>query len=419
MKSVVYLQSGLCNHNTRNRFQLIIYVEIFCPMDVFLTVMQIFALTVAGMSHALLGSIKVPLAKRLKINEDRVGGLLSAFGFTTIPMAFAAGIFADTFGRQLVISVALLMLICSVLVLSNARRYTSTLVAVLLLGVGWSALVNVLNVLQGDAFLPIFREGAPLSSAMNFGDFIFGMGAFLMPIFTAYLLQRIHFRNTFLSFALLLCIPLILIFLVDWTPLTIVTTEYMDSGIGTLLSDHKVLILCLAFFFYVGIEACTALWATTLMVNQGLTVPKATRYLSVFWLTFTAARLIAAFAMPAGKDMAVLAALAVGCILCTVLLARSGSSKTTLVGIVAIAAVMAPIFPILIAQLLEYVNTEIGPELGGRSVGLFFSIGGFGWALLPLMVGKVAERFSVQKAFYVLACSAACLTTLVLIVSSA
>ena len=62
-------------------------------MDVFLTTMQILALTVAGMCHALLGSVKVPLAKKLQINEDKVGGLLSAFGFTTIPMAFAAGIF--------------------------------------------------------------------------------------------------------------------------------------------------------------------------------------------------------------------------------------------------------------------------------------------------------------------------------------
>ncbi len=380
--------------------------------------MQIIALTVAGMSHALLGSIKVPLAKKLSINEGRVGGLLSAFGFTTIPMAFAAGIFADTFGRQLVISVAFIILISSVLVLSSAKKYLSALIAVLLLGVGWSALVNVLNVLQGSAFLPIFREGAPLSSAMNFGDFIFGMGAFIMPIASAYLLRKIQFRKTFISFAMLVCVPLILVFLVDWQPLTVATVEDLNLGIGTLLTDKKVLILCLAFFFYVGIEACTALWATTLMINRGMTVHKATTYLSVFWLTFTAARLIAAFSMPSGKDIPVLTALAIGCIICTVVLAISKSSRTTLVTLIAIALVMAPIFPILIAQLLGYVNSDLGSELGGRSVGLFFSIGGFGWALVPLVVGKAAERSSVQKAFYVLAGSAACLTILVLLVGT-
>jgi fucose permease len=387
-------------------------------MDFSLTTMQILALTVAGMCHALLGSIKVPLAKKLQINEDRVGGLLSAFGFTTIPMAFAAGIFADTFGRQLVITVALLMLISSVLVLSSTRKYLSAVVAVLLLGVGWSALVNVLNVLQGSAFLPIFKEGAPLSSAMNFGDFIFGMGAFVMPMASAYMLLKVQFKKTFLIFALLICIPLVLVFFVDWQPLTVSTAENLDLGIGTLMSDKKVLILCLAFFFYVGIEVCSALWATTLMINRGVTVGKATTYLSVFWLTFTAARLIAAFTMPAGKDMFVLTLLAIGCIICTLVLATSKASKTTLIAVVAIALIMGPIFPILIAQLLGYVNSEIGPELGGRAVGLFFSIGGFGWALLPLLVGKAAEKFSVQKAFYILATSAACLTTLVLVVGA-
>ncbi|NND07278.1 MAG: MFS transporter [Saprospiraceae bacterium] len=387
-------------------------------MDVYLTVMQIFGLTVAGMCHALLGSVKVPLAKKLQIKEDRVGGLLSAFGFTTIPMAFAAGIFADAFGRQLVIITAFLMLIASLLVLSRASKYASALVAVLLLGVGWSALVNVLNVLQGDAFLPLFRDGAPLSSAMNFGDFIFGMGAFIMPIASAFMILKIQFRKTFISFAFLIAMPLLFVFLVDWQPLIIESAENSSLGIGTLLADQKVLILCLAFFFYVGIEACTALWATTLMIDQGMSIRRATTFLSVFWLTFTAARLVAAFLMPAGMDIPVLKALALGCILCTVVLALSRSELTTLITIIIIALVMAPIFPILIAQLLGYVNTELGPELGGRSVGLFFSIGGFGWALAPLLLGKVAIRFSVQKAFFVLASSAICLTILVVMAAT-
>jgi predicted MFS family arabinose efflux permease len=49
-------------------------------MDQMLTLMQIAALTIAGMCHALLGSIKVPLARKLEIDETRVGGLVSVFG---------------------------------------------------------------------------------------------------------------------------------------------------------------------------------------------------------------------------------------------------------------------------------------------------------------------------------------------------
>ena len=56
-------------------------------MDLNLTVMQALALAIAGMCHALIGSVKVPLAKQLDIPESRVGGLVSIFGFTLIPMA--------------------------------------------------------------------------------------------------------------------------------------------------------------------------------------------------------------------------------------------------------------------------------------------------------------------------------------------
>ena len=54
-------------------------------MDPMLTLMQIAALVVGGMCHALLGSVKVPLARRLAIDEARVGGLVSLFGFAMIP----------------------------------------------------------------------------------------------------------------------------------------------------------------------------------------------------------------------------------------------------------------------------------------------------------------------------------------------
>ena len=61
-------------------------------MDQMLTLMQIAALTIAGMCHALLGSIKVPLARKLEIDETRVGGLVSVFGFTVAGQRAISGV---------------------------------------------------------------------------------------------------------------------------------------------------------------------------------------------------------------------------------------------------------------------------------------------------------------------------------------
>src|SRR4051812_42947975 len=101
-----------------------------------LTLMQIAALAVAGMCHALLGSIKVPLARKLSIDEARVGGLDSVFGFTLIPMVLAAGFLVDAFGKQAVLSGGFVLLFVSLAMLSRLRSYRMALLAVLVLGTG-------------------------------------------------------------------------------------------------------------------------------------------------------------------------------------------------------------------------------------------------------------------------------------------
>src|SRR5688572_29311141 len=151
-------------------------------MDHMLTLMQVAALAVAGMCHALLGSVKVPLAAKLAIDEARVGGLVSVFGFTLIPMVLAFGFLVDAFGKQVVLGGGFGLLIVSMILLARLKSYPLALVAVLLLGTGWSALVNVLNVTSPPAFLPPEEIKDRTSYAMNMGDFVFGMGSFLTPL---------------------------------------------------------------------------------------------------------------------------------------------------------------------------------------------------------------------------------------------
>ncbi len=123
-------------------------------MDTMLTVMQVAALAIAGMCFALLGSVKLPLARKLKIDEGKVGGLVSVFGFTLIPMVVAAGFLVDFLGQQAVLGGGFVLVILSLVLLAHSRRYSGALLAVLILGTGWSALVNVLNVTSPPAFVP-------------------------------------------------------------------------------------------------------------------------------------------------------------------------------------------------------------------------------------------------------------------------
>ncbi len=402
-------------------------------MDLNLTVMQALALAIAGMCHALIGSVKVPLAKQLDIDESRIGQLISVFGFTLIPMAFAAGYFADEVGRNPVVEVGFILVILSVIVLATLKSYKMALVSILLLGTGWSALVNVLNALQGPAFLSredVKAENLPF--AMNLGDFIFGMGAFIMPIVITFMIKNVGLKKTFVSFAAVVAVPLVLCFSIDLDTYvdefdslkkTAATNEVIDNettdtpqefGYADLFGDAVVMLCCLAFFFHVPVEACVGAWATTLMMDRGTKEAKATGLLSVFWLSFTVSRLIAALTLPAGSHEVAIIGFATVLLAVVYGLIESKKANTTNVLVIAAGLILGPIFPILIAFLVGHVDVS----LQGRAIGLFFCIGGIGWAMVPFLVGRQAVKSGLQKSFYIVAsCVVGLMVSTIILVS--
>jgi len=379
-------------------------------MDPMLTAMQVAALAVAGMCHALLGSVKVPLAKKLEIDEARVGGLVSVFGFTLIPMVLVFGFLVDAAGKQAVLAGGFVLLIAAMVLLARLRSYPLALVAVLLLGTGWSALVNVLNVTSPPAFLPPEDFKTRMSYAMNMGDFVFGMGAFLTPLFVAALLRKLNLSSTLLILASFAILPVILGLGVDWNARQLLSqaSGTVAGGLGTLLSDPIVWLCCLAFFFHVPIEAAVAAWATTLMTSKGVKEGVASTLLSIFWLTFMGSRLMVALTLPKGWDTTLITCMAALCVVFTFGIFLSRRAWVTCAMVVLAGCILGPIFPTLIAVLLSHLPQP----LHGRAVGIFFCIGGIGWTAIPILIGAYAKRTSVQQAFLIATGSAVMLTLL-------
>ena len=419
-------------------------------MDWMLTLMQTAALATAGMVHALLGSVKVPLARKLEIDEARVGGLVSVFGFTLIPMVLAAGFLVDAFGKQAVLGLGFVLVSTSLVVLAQLSTFRVAVIAVLVLGSGWSALVNVLNVLSPPAFLTAeeLAAGNRTAFAMNMGDFIFGMGAFITPLLLAFLIRKIGLNRSFYSLVVPAVAALLLGLGVDWENLGApnpapkveaavegggepasagaeaeaeeekaaasaepAPSKTVVEGLVTLLSDSIVWLCCLAFFCHVPVEASVAAWATTLMMDKGVTESRASTFLSIFWLAFMGSRLITAIFLPVGADEILVVAMAVLCIVFTTGLVLSRGPELTCILVVVAGLVLGPIFPTLIAMLFDHVS-DIDANLLGRAVGLFFCIGGIGWTAIPVLIGAYAKRTSVQRSFVITIFSASLLTAL-------
>jgi fucose permease len=375
--------------------------------------MMVAALLVAGMGVAVLGSIKVPLAQRLHMDEARVGGLVSIFGFVMMLVILSAGFLTDHVGKQGVLISGSALFGVSLLLLAWARDYALAFVAVVLLGGAWSLLINVGNVLTPLAF------SGGMAYATNLANVFFGLGAFLTPLLVAYLVGRASLPVAVSVLAVAAVIPAVLATGVDFAALAPATENgpatngASGPGLAALLADPLMWLCGLALFFYAPLEASMGAWTTTYLGGLGMSQRAASGWLSGFWLCYMVARLATAFGLPPGQEnvlILVLALASVGILLGIVFCRTPAMATLTVLGA---GLVFGPIFPTLMAVLLGH----FAPSVHGRAVGVFFTIGGVGWTLIPILLGAYARRTSVQRGFAIAVVAAVglCVVALLLV----
>src|SRR5262245_36853159 len=218
--------------------------------------MMVAALLVSGMGVAVLGSVKVPLAKRLLMDEARVGGLVSIFGFVLGPVILTAGFVTDHIGRQAVFMAGSVLFAASLLLLTAARKYPMALAAVLLMGAAWAMLINVSNVLTPLAFA---GEPPNIPRATNLANVFFGLGAFLTPLAVAFLVARSSLTMAVGMLAVFSALPAALALGVNLQAPAVPAVE--SAGFGSLLRDPVMWLCGLAMIFYTPLEASLGAWA--------------------------------------------------------------------------------------------------------------------------------------------------------------
>jgi fucose permease len=368
-----------------------------------MTRLQVFlglALPLLGLVYALLGSLKLSLADRLGLDEGRVGRLVAGFGFMVGPTIMACGFLTDALGSKGVFLAGMAAIALAVFLLARGRSYAAAAVAVLLLGAGWSATVNVGNVLMRISVAP-----EHLTRALNFYEFIFGFGAFVAPFLVGALLRGLGYGRGLSLLAALMLAPVVLAVGVDMRAGEGATSPAAVASLSSLFTSRTFWIAGLAFLFYVPIESSVAGWATTLVTKQGPGGERAASIaLSGFWLAFMGSRLLVSATGVHGKELLFLLLLALACVALTVaLVAARGRAAMTAV-VVLCGAVCGPVFPTLIGVYLAGVD----PSLMGRAVGFFFAFASIGWTALPACIGAVARRTgSIQRGFGVAVASAA------------
>ena len=347
---------------------------------------------VFGVVLALLGSVKLPLAARLGMDEARVGGLLSALNLALIPMMLLSGILIDGLGGRVVLIGGSLVTGLAVFSLAMSRTFAGSLYAIMLVGAGGACISTASVKLMPLAF---FGETNPAPS-LNLGNVFFGLGALVTPALADLLLRALGFRRAVAVLAVVCLLPALAALL---TPAQAFTLPDSDAGDLAGVLENPILWLAgLVFLLYSPLEGALGTWATTYLTQIGYRERRAALLLSGFWLAFLGGRLVVSYlqqrVLPEHSEawlilfLAVLGAVVLGN------LAGTQNRGSAAWGLLLAGAILGPIFPTLVGILFR--NVKVAEQ--GTAYGAMFAIGATGSLFLAPLFGAYARRRTVRMA---------------------
>ena len=239
---------------------------------------------VFGIVLALLGSIKLSLAKWAGIDEVKVGALLAALNLAFIPMMLCSGFLIDVAGVRWIVAAGSIITSLGLFCLGRARGFPSVFWSVLLTGAGGACLTTGSAVLMPAAF---FAERYP-AAAVNLGSIFFGLGALLTPPVADMLVRQVGFRRG-LSLLSVVCLVPALAAMATSGAAFPAMEEQLPMAPRAVLSNPIIWITGLVALLYNPLEGAVSTWATSYLTDFGYTQRRAAWLLSGFWLAYIGA----------------------------------------------------------------------------------------------------------------------------------
>ena len=255
-------------------------------------------------------------------------------------------------------------------------------------GVGWGGIVIVFNALFVSGF------GSRSPTMLILLNAVYGLGAILGPTGVA-LLATGGFRLPFLLVTAVALAVLPFGLVLPGNAKVSAPSGHPTPSASVMLRPLAVFIV--AFFLYGGLEAGIGAWEPTHLIATGLSVAGAAMVTSVFWASFTLARLVAApLALIVNPERLVL-----GCLAVVVFLALATRvDAITPAAYTGCGLFLGPVFPLAVVWSGRTIRAS------QRVTSFVISGDLLGGAVLPPFLGQLVMSVGIQAlptAFAVLA----------------
>lgn len=339
------------------------------------------SLAVLGLASAAVGPSLPTLASHTSSALDRIGLLFVADSLGYLIGSLGGGRLYDRLpGHRLMAAMLLLMGLAAVAI-PLASILWWLLVFGFLIGLGKGAVdVGCNTLLQ-------WLHGERVGPYMNGLHFAYGLGSFVAPLLLARIFATT--REIYWVFWLItvLIVPLAAWFWLNPAP---PTRAAPSAGSSSTMAVVPLLLMVLAFVFYVGAELGFSNWIYTYALTLKLADTITAAYLtSAYWAVFTASRLLGVWISTRLRSRTILFLDFAGCLISLALIGLAQDSVPMLwVGTIGLGLSTASVFPTLILLAGERLHVT------GTITGLFLVGSGAGSMLLPWLIGLAFTSIS-------------------------
>jgi len=334
-----------------------------------------------GFATSVLGAFKHELATSLRIDNARIGGLVSTVTFTSMVMSLFLGVMIDMTGYLTVALTGFLITSISFYLLVTSRSYKSSVFACVLLGVGGMSL----NAFGSTLVTVTLFSGENPSLALTIGHMFGSFGAMTPPLVMGFFLAHLGFRRIGYILALVLLVPLPMVLFAGY-PAVSADFELMQSF--RLLSNPAVLAACTALYYYVGTEASFGTWITSYASHLNVSKRTSQFALTLFWLSLMLGRLFSSKLISLANEMPLIIILASVAAVTTTVMIFNRNGSIGIVATIISGLTLGPIFPILVGRIFAAIDVS----LRGSVYGILVASGLYGASTIPALVGIYSRK---------------------------